>query len=277
MPPRLKRASAKTRTPMTTESQSSFRLCFTTAALADFTAMSDILVPGPATPARRYENSRIIKPCRSQLTILQNSFLREAQRMNLLRTGINKGELLFDCISASARRSAPESEQRARLPHRFKSCEHRGEIGAEDIGEIAALLDEHGWQSHPRDRFADVAEAGRGHGQTRERIMLGRVEAEGDHQRARRKRADRPGRMIERLDVAGIAGAGRQRDVEVGAEAGPLAALMGGTPDVRIEGRGIGMDRYGEDVRPRIENALRAVPVVHVDVEDRDALMCEAQ
>ena len=37
------------------------------------------------------------------------------------------------------------------------------------------------------------------------------------------------------------------------------------------------MDRHREDVRPFVEDALRAVAVVDVDVEDRDALMLQPQ
>ena len=37
------------------------------------------------------------------------------------------------------------------------------------------------------------------------------------------------------------------------------------------------MDRHGEDVGPVIKNALRAVAMMNVDVEDRHALVAEAQ
>ena len=37
------------------------------------------------------------------------------------------------------------------------------------------------------------------------------------------------------------------------------------------------MDRDGEDVRPLVENALRAVAVMDVDVEDHDALVLQPQ
>jgi hypothetical protein len=48
---------------------------------------------------------------------------------------------------------------------------------------------------------------------------------------------------------------------------------MGITPDEGIIGRGIGVDRDREHVWAPIEDALGTVAVVHVDVEDGDALM----
>src|SRR5215831_893443 len=95
MPPRLKSASAKTRTPMITESQSSLRLSFAAAAPADFTAMSDIFVPRRAALARSYEMCRPIKSRPVKLTISQNSFLRGGRRMSLLRTSSRRGHASF--------------------------------------------------------------------------------------------------------------------------------------------------------------------------------------
>ncbi len=45
----------------------------------------------------------------------------------------------------------------------LETAERSGEIGAEDIGEITALLNENRRQAEPRDRSADAPEAGRGH------------------------------------------------------------------------------------------------------------------
>jgi len=45
------------------------------------------------------------------------------------------------------------------LTRLLKSAEHGGEIGAENIGEIAAFLHEHGGQAELGDRRADAAEA----------------------------------------------------------------------------------------------------------------------
>ena len=75
----------------------------------------------------------------------------------------------------------------------------------------------------------------------------------------------------EGVEEGGVAGFARQRQVEIVAEAGPFAALAGMAPEERVEAHRIGMDRDGEHVRPCVEDALRAVAVMQVDVEDRDA------
>ena len=105
--------------------------------------------------------------------------------------------------------------------------------------------------------------------------MLGGIEAERHHQRPRRKRADGFFRLADRLYIVVIPRALRQRNVQIGAEAGAGAALMRISPHERIEEGGIGMDRNGEHVGPFVEDALRAVAVMHVDIEDRDALVLQ--
>ena len=77
-------------------------------------------------------------------------------------------------------------------------------------------------EAEPRDGRADAAETIGGHGKTRERVMLRRIETEGDDQCARRKGTNGFLRRSQRLHVAVIPGADRQRDVEIGAK--PLPA-----------------------------------------------------
>jgi len=48
-------------------------------------------------------------------------------------------------------------------------------------------------------------------------------------------------------------------------------------PHEGIKESGIGVNRNGEDVTSLVEDALRAVAVVNVDIEDRDALVAEPQ
>src|SRR5882757_6968004 len=87
------------------------------------------------------------------------------------------------------------------LTRLFETAERRGEIGAENVGEIAAFLDENGRKAKPRDRSTDAPEAGRRHRKAGERIVLGCIEAESHHQRARRKRADGFFRFTNRLYI----------------------------------------------------------------------------
>ena len=150
----------------------------------------------------------------------------------------------------------------------FKSGEGGCQIGAENVGEISAFLDEHGRKPEPRDGRADAPESGGGHGETRERIMLRRIETERHDQRAGRKSMDGLFRDAERRDVAVIPGADRQRNIEIGAEAGARAALVRITPDERVVGAWIGVDRNRKHVGLFVEDALRAVAVVDIDIED---------
>ena len=116
------------------------------------------------------------------------------------------------------------------------------------------------------------AKAGRRHRQAAERIALEGVEAERHDQRVRREGA-RCALIagIQRFEKTLVAGFARQRQVEIVAEAGALAALVGMAPEERIEAHRVGMERDGQHVGARVEDALRAVAVMQVDVEDRDA------
>jgi hypothetical protein len=116
-----------------------------------------------------------------------------------------------------------------------------------------------------------------GHGKTGERIVLRRVKTERYDQRCGRKSANGLFGDAERLLIAVISGTFRQRDIEIGAEAGAGAALMGIAPDEGVEEGRIGVDRNRQHVGPFVENALRTVAVMDVDVEDRHALMLEPQ
>jgi hypothetical protein len=92
-----------------------------------------------------------------------------------------------------------------------------------------------------------------------ERIVLGSIKAERDHERAGRAGTNGFLRDLERGEIAVIPSAERQRNIEVGPQACAFAALMGVAPDIRIvEGR-IGVDRDGEDIAAFVEDALRAV------------------
>ena len=124
----------------------------------------------------------------------------------------------------------------------LEAAECRGEIGAENIGEIATLLNEHGRKTEPRDRGTNSPEAIGRHRQSSQRIAFGGIEAERDDERAGRESADGFCRDVERGEIAVIGGAERQRNVEIGAFARARAALMGITPDIEIVERRIGMD-----------------------------------
>src|SRR6476646_10053801 len=159
-----------------------------------------------------------------------------------------------------------------RLLETAKCC---GEIGAEDIGEIAAFLNEHGRKPEPRDRSTNAPEPGRRHRKAGKRIVLRRIEAERHHERAGRERADGFFRLTHSLYVVVVAGALRQWNVQICAQARARAPFLRISPYIRIVEDGVGMDRNRENVGAFVEDALRAIAVMHVDIEDRDPLVLQ--
>src|SRR6202035_5032083 len=72
---------------------------------------------------------------------------------------------------------APRNDARKlRLASFFEPAEHRGQVGAEDIGEITALLHQHRRQSDSRDRLADATKTVGRHRKTGKRIMFRCIE-----------------------------------------------------------------------------------------------------
>jgi len=107
--------------------------------------------------------------------------------------------------------------------------------------------------------------------------VLRRIEAQRHDQCSGRKRADGFFRDADRLYVAVIASSFRQRNIEIGAETGTRTTLVGIAPDERVEEGSVSVDRHREHVGPFVEDALRAIAVMNVDIEDRHALMLQAQ
>jgi hypothetical protein len=73
----------------------------------------------------------------------------------------------------------------------------------------------------------------------------------------------------KRVKIGVVAGAARQRQVQVRALPRALPALLRMAPEEGIEPCRIGMDRHRQNVAAGIEHALGAVAVMHVDIEDR--------
>src|SRR6476659_5661087 len=76
------------------------------------------------------------------------------------------------------------------LTRLLETAKRRGEIGAENIGQIASLLHENGRKPKPRDRSTNAPEAGRRHRKAGKRIVLRRIETERHYERTGRERAD---------------------------------------------------------------------------------------
>src|SRR6266404_2796122 len=134
-------------------------------------------------------------------------------------------------------------ERVRRLTGLFKAAERSREVGAEDIGQITALLNENGRKAQSGDRRTNAPEARRRYREAGERIVLRGIETERHHKRTGRKRADGFFRLADCLYIVVIPGALRQWNVQIGAETGPGAALMRVSPHIGIEEDGIGVDR----------------------------------
>ncbi len=95
-----------------------------------------------------------------------------------------------------------------------------------------------------------------------------RIKPERNHQRIRAERLDMVARRRKRCQEQLIPRPARQRQVQVRAPARPLAAFMGVAPVERIKTRGIGMDRDRQHIATPVEDPLRAVAVMHVDIKN---------
>src|SRR5260364_83645 len=224
-------------------------ICWLDSSAKSATVVLNWLVPNTTTPASvapstatmrlifqmilRWSSNRIdMFPAfavEAAWTNLRRIVAWEPNESSLFRTRGNP-DGRFDVAAAPGGRltRAPFS------PGRLEPGQHGGQVLAENVGEIAALLHEHRGQAEPRDRAADAPETGRGHRQSLERIVLGRIEAKCDDERAGGEGMDGLGRGLERLQIGVVAALQRQGNVEVGAEPGAGATFMRVAPHKRI-------------------------------------------
>jgi len=94
------------------------------------------------------------------------------------------------------------------------------------------------------------------------------VEPQRHDQRVAAEKLDPFQPSFKRGEEAFVAGAPIQGQVQVRTLARSAPALMGMAPEERIEPRRVRMRRHGQHLRIVVEDALRAIAVVHVDVED---------
>ena len=102
-------------------------------------------------------------------------------------------------------------------------------------------------------------------------ILRGGVDAEGYDHAIRRELADGLDRRVEGGCVTRPVGAGREREVPRVALARAPTPLGGEAEEVRIVVGRIGVQRDEEHVVAVVEELLGPVPVMEIDVEDRDA------
>ena len=152
----------------------------------------------------------------------------------------------------------------------MEGFQERDQIERQCRTQVASFLNDDGRQRELRDGTRRLREAFPGHFEHAERVVLRCIEPERDDQRRGREGADAGESSVERLEKRRVARAVRQRQVQIEAEPGAAAGLLC-VPSVEREVvRRVGVNLDRQDFRALVEDALRAVAVMHVDVEDRD-------
>src|SRR4051794_3853255 len=108
-----------------------------------------------------------------------------AKRLNVLGNSPFPRRSFVRLVPLTEKAPIASAEPISRPRRPLKTREERRQIVPEDIGEIAALLNDDGRQADLRDRGADALETARGNRHALERIMLGSVETQRHHQRPR--------------------------------------------------------------------------------------------
>ena len=85
--------------------------------------------------------------------------------------------------------------------------------------------------------------------------------------------ANRCQSLVQDRQIAGVAGAQRQRQVEIETLADSVAQLLGMAPEIWVEHPRIGMERDRQHIGPVVEDALSPVAVMQIDVEHRHPLV----
>jgi hypothetical protein len=151
-----------------------------------------------------------------------------------------------------------------------QSGQERRQVLAQAFDQIAAFLDQHRRQAQCRDLTSDSGETGCSDAEVGRRVALLGVEPDGDDQRRGLLCGNcvqsLPYRRAERV----VSGAWGQWQIQVPAETGTVTRFVGVTSEPGVQTGGIAVDRYVMDVVALIEDLLRAVAVVDVEIEDRD-------
>src|SRR5438045_2694988 len=159
----------------------------------------------------------------------------------------------------------------------FEASEELHQVAAQIVAEIAAFLDQHRRQAKARDLPCHGMEARACDLQALQWIALAGIEPERHDQRAGCEFTDTRQRLVAGCEPRRVGRTERLRQVEVVAGPGALAGLVGVTPEIGIVVGRIGVDRDREHVGAPVEDALRAVAVMDIDVEHGDAFVLAAQ
>ncbi len=177
-------------------------------------------------------------------------------------------------------RLAVEKHGHADRPFSVAAQESRDEGGA-GLGDgrqrIAALLHDQRRQAKARDDLADARERLAVTASFEARIVAVRVPAGRDDERIRAEGPDRVGQPLHRRQERRVVRARRQHDVEVRALALAMAALVGVAGEEGVVVGRVGMAGGDENVAAPVEDGLRAVAVMGVEIEDGDAREARAQ
>ncbi len=153
----------------------------------------------------------------------------------------------------------------------FEAREHIHRVDADLRHRVAAFHDEQCGFSERFDQCADLREMLVLQLEVRNWVVLVGVHAEGHDDNIRRIGGNSLDPLLQRVLVAGPLRAPVQRKIDVAAFAFASACLVGEAQHVRIFLVRVAMQRDEQRIAAVVEDLLRAVTVMVVDIENRDA------
>nr|GEU28338.1 hypothetical protein [Tanacetum cinerariifolium] len=170
---------------------------------------------------------------------------------------------------ARARRCAARLAARRRRAVRVRQpAGHGGWRGCGAGRDDRPRGDERGRQVQVREPLADFQVVGALQGKARQRVACERVHAQRHHQRIGAKAAQADARRFQRGKPGVSRAALGQRQVHIESQSGAVAPFVGVAQIKRVLAARVGVDRDEQHVAAVVENALGAVAVVVVEVED---------
>ena len=137
---------------------------------------------------------------------------------------------------------------------------------------VTAFLDRQRRQAQSIEALPDLGKARGGHGKPAEGIVLMGVETKRDNERRRPIGPYLAERDVQRFEITLHSRPAWQRQVDVVAQPTTGAGLLLAAGVVGVELRGIDMERDGQNIVTVIEDALRVVTMVDIDIDDGDAM-----
>ncbi len=139
---------------------------------------------------------------------------------------------------------------------------------------IAALQHKDSGEVESGDATGDLLNALRGDVEFSQRVFTVAIHSQREHQEARGEIGKQVEGLVERFQVGGIAAAYRQGEVAMIAQPGGISLLIGVTRKVGVFLCRVGVDGKGQHVGAVVEDLLRAVASMIVNVQNGDFAIC---